>query len=255
MSRAKTPQMCSTHVAAAPPAKSRRKGDFFALVCAVLGNLAIVPAAAAGQLTLEVQDATGAPLADAVVYAVPEHAGKLAKASHVAQIEQIARKYQPLVTALQVGSQVSFPNHDTVRHHVYSFSAAKKFEMKLYSGVPSDNVLFDKPGTVVLGCNIHDKMIAYIHVVETPYFSKTNASGKASISNLPSGKYHLKAWHYAVPQNAGVVEQNLQMGTEGQSLSLKLPTKANLLSPATANSPNAASAGAKSVGADKDPNY
>ncbi len=196
----------------------------------------------AANLQLDVQDATGAPLADAVVYAEAINPGNLAKPSKVIQIEQIGRKYQPLVTALQLGSQVSFPNNDTVRHHVYSFSAAKKFEMKLYSGVPSENVLFDKTGTVVLGCNIHDKMIAYIHVVDTPFFSKTDAQGKAQLAHLPAGKYRLKAWHYNVPQNAGITEQALQMGSDTKSLQLKLATKAGAAPANSATSSTSAAA-------------
>jgi len=73
---------------------------------------------------------------------------------------------------VQAGTPILFPNHDKVRHHVYSFSPAKTFELKLYSGVPGTPVLFDKPGLVVLGCNIHDQMVAYVQVVNTPYFAK-----------------------------------------------------------------------------------
>lgn len=190
-----------------------------------LGLLTSMQPLLAANLQVEVLDAQGLALPDAVVYAQPEQNAPRAKPSQVAQIEQVNRKFVPQVTGLQLGSQVALPNHDTVRHHVYSFSAPKKFEMKLYSGVPSENVLFDKVGTVVLGCNIHDKMIAYIHVVDTPYFQKTDAAGKATIANLPKGKYQLKVWHFNVPQNAGVTEQALQMSGSAQVLTIKLATK------------------------------
>ena len=81
------------------------------------------------------------------------------------------------------------------------------FELKLYSGAGGEPLLFDKPGTVVIGCNIHDQMSAYIQVVDTPYFAKTDTSGKAVIDNLPSGKYNLKVWYRTLPPGAAVPEQ------------------------------------------------
>ncbi len=78
-------------------------------------------------------------------------------------------------------SYVQFPNKDNIRHHVYSFSAARKFELPLYSGTPAQPVLFDKVGVVKLGCNIHDWMIGYIYVTETPYFGKSNAEGRVDM--------------------------------------------------------------------------
>jgi hypothetical protein len=90
---------------------------------------------------------------------------------------------------------VIFPNHDNVRHHVYSFSPAKRFELPLYAGVPAQPVVFDTPGVVVLGCNIHDWMVGYIYVSESPYFAKTRADGKAVIADLPPRNYVVRVWH------------------------------------------------------------
>jgi hypothetical protein len=112
-------------------------------------------------------------------------------------VEQRDKAFIPLVSAVQVGSLVSFPNRDEIRHHVYSFSPARRFEIKLYAGTPADPILFDKPGEVVLGCNIHDHMIAYIYVVESPWFGKTGKDGVARIEGLPAGDYDINAWHYA----------------------------------------------------------
>ena len=94
-----------------------------------------------------------------------------------------------------VGTSVSFPNNDNVRHQVYSFSPAKRFELQLYAGVPAQPIVFDKPGVVVLGCNIHDWMIGYVYVSESPYFAKTGANGKARITNLPPRAYIVRVWH------------------------------------------------------------
>lgn len=141
------------------------------------------------------------------------------------EIAQKGRKFIPLVTVIQAGTDISFPNNDTVRHHVYSLSPAKVFELKLYSGTPGNPVTFDKAGTVVLGCNIHDTMVAYIQVVNTPWFAKTDASGKARIEGLPTGKFQLKAWHYNLPAGAPVAEQPLSVSADDASASFKLSVK------------------------------
>jgi hypothetical protein len=101
------------------------------------------------------------------------------------------------VSVVQAGTMVNFPNRDDVRHHVYSFSPAKRFEIKLYAGTPVDPVPFDKTGEVVLGCNIHDHMIAYVYVVESPWFGKTDKDGVAKIEGLPAGEFEIGAWYYA----------------------------------------------------------
>lgn len=167
--------------------------SLFALATALL--MASLDAGASG-IAVQVQDATGKLLSDVVVYAEPE-AGAAPKSAKPGVIEQRGLKFQPLVTVVQTGSLISFPNNDKVRHHIYSFSAPHKFDQKLYSGEAAAPQLFDKPGVVVLGCNIHDKMLAYVKVVDTPYYAKTDGSGAARIEIPAAGKYTLKAWHYA----------------------------------------------------------
>jgi hypothetical protein len=114
---------------------------------------------------------------------------------HAEELEQIDKEFVPKVKPVFVGSTVAFPNHDSVRHHVYSFSPAKRFELPLYAGVPAQPVLFDKAGVVVLGCNIHDWMIGYIYVSESPWFAKTGADGKALLADLPARAYTVRVWH------------------------------------------------------------
>lgn len=161
----------------------------------------LAPLVAAGTLhaatiDVEIRDNAGAPLPDAVVVAYPRGAAALVR--RPAQVEQIDKAFVPLVTVVQTGTAVQFPNRDPIRHHVYSFSPAKPFELKLYSGTPAAPVVFDKPGEVVLGCNIHDGMIAYIYVVDSPFFVKTNKDGKGRIENVAAGDYEVKVWHYAL---------------------------------------------------------
>jgi plastocyanin len=111
------------------------------------------------------------------------------------EIAQTHRQFSPQVTVVAVGTSIAFPNHDTVRHHVYSFSPVKTFELKLYAGVPAAPVLFDKPGIAVLGCNIHDEMVAWVVVVDTPLYARSAAGGRAQIDAVPAGAYELRVWH------------------------------------------------------------
>lgn len=150
------------------------------------------------QLELTVVDDKGNPLKDTVAALVP--AQKIDYTTvPTAVMDQRQNMFVPGVLAIRVNTQVRFPNGDDVRHHVYSFSPAKKFELRLYHGMTAEPVLFDKPGTVVLGCNIHDSMVAYIYVVDTDYFAVANAQGNISLT-APAGKYQLQIYH---PQMSG----------------------------------------------------
>ena len=140
-------------------------------------------------------DAAGKPIADAVVFAVPASGPQEAKAAKTASVEQVDREFVPYVSVIQTGMSVTFPNRDAILHHVYSFSPAKTFEFKLYTGKSPSEVRFDRPGVVTLGCNIHDWMIAYILVISTSYFAKTDADGNARLRDVPAGAYEVKAWH------------------------------------------------------------
>lgn len=181
--------------------------------------------ATAASLTVHVTDVTGVPSVDAVVYAEAANGQTLPKQLHGVQIEQKARKFLPAVTVIQTGTAVSFPNHDSVRHHVYSFSAPKVFELKLYSGAGGEPIIFDKAGTVVVGCNIHDQMAAFIQVVDTPYFGKTDATGKVTIDNIQPGKYHLKVWHPALPATMTIPEQPVTIANADVMLPILLTFK------------------------------
>jgi len=177
-------------------------------LAASLAAAAVVAAAvpcAVRAATIEVQarDPAGKGLADTAVYAVPASGGVDARPGKAAAIEQIDREFVPYVTIVQTGTTVTFPNRDPILHHVYSFSPAKPFEIKLYSGKSPVEVVFDKAGIVALGCNIHDWMIGYVAVVPTPYFAKTDGAGLARLRDVPSGAYEVRAWH---PQQRGSVE-------------------------------------------------
>jgi plastocyanin len=184
-----------------------------------LAMFAMHAGASAATLNVQVADAAGKPLQDVAVYAEAVSAAPGARAKG-AEIQQKSRKFMPIMTVVQTGSEISFPNNDTVRHHVYSFSPAKPFELKLYSGTPGTPILFDKPGTVVIGCNIHDQMVAYIQVVNTPHFGKTDQAGKVGIADLAPGKYRLKAWHYQLPPTAAAVETEVTVAKNDMTADL-----------------------------------
>jgi len=158
------------------------------------------PGAASPTLLVEVRDLRGGAASDAVVYAVPE-----AKAppppSRRAVVDQMNRMFVPHVLAVQTGTAVIFPNSDNVRHQVYSFSPAKRFQLPLYAGTPAVPVVFDKPGVVAIGCNIHDQMSAYIVVVDTPHFAVT-AGGLAELAGLPEGRYEVRVWYEGMRDEA-----------------------------------------------------
>lgn len=161
----------------------------------VIVQLAFATSAMSASLSFDVKDSDGKPLSDAVVFLDSEFAKSQAHPISGAEMRQIKKQFDPSVLIVPRGTSVRFPNHDKVRHHVYSFSPAKPFELKLYSGSDSNPVTFEKEGIVVLGCNIHDNMVAWIVVVNTPYYAKTDAFGKATLPDVPAGAYKLRSWH------------------------------------------------------------
>jgi plastocyanin len=176
----------------------------------------------AGSLEVIVKDDKGGPGSDAVAYAVG--AASAAPKKH-AVVDQRDKQFVPYVTAVQVGTAVSFPNSDNIRHHVYSFSPAKKFELPLYSGVPAQPVVFDKVGFVTLGCNIHDWMIAYVAVLPTPYFQVTRQDGRALLKDLPPGQYTVQVWHPGLKGQPEAFAQRVDVGGGTKSLQFTLPLK------------------------------
>jgi plastocyanin len=149
----------------------------------------------AAEIVVHLAGAGDQPLPDAVVYAISDKPAPADAKQLRADIDQRNRAFVPLVSIVQRGTSIYFPNSDNIRHQVYSFSPAKVFELRLYSGRPADPVRFDSPGVVVLGCNIHDTMVGWIRVVDTPWFAHANSEGVATLSNVPAGTYSLRAWH------------------------------------------------------------
>jgi plastocyanin len=156
---------------------------------------------AAADVACKLTDQNGAPVPDAIfsLQRVDTPEPTTAPAGTTAEIIQQNKEFIPYVTAVQVGTTMRFPNRDKVQHHVYSLSKAKQFELPLYSGETKRVVVFDQPGVVTIGCNIHDWMIAYVVVLPTPHFAKTGPDGAAALS-VPAGRYHLEIWQPRLAQ-------------------------------------------------------
>lgn len=115
-------------------------------------------------------------------------------------MDQVDKAFTPHVLLVPSNSKVSFPNSDDIRHHVYSFSSVKPFELKLYAGQPKDPIIFENPGIAVLGCNIHDAMVGYIYIYESGSAYKTDKTGKVTIAHTISAASEITVWHPRLKQ-------------------------------------------------------
>lgn len=170
------------------------------------------------QLRATVRDGSGKPLPDAVVLAVPADGKPAPVEATIDTVDQIDKEFVPYVKPLRIGSQVQFPNKDDIQHHVYSFSPAKKFELPLYRGTPAQPVLFDKPGVVKLGCNIHDWMVGYVYVTDAQHFAKTAADGQAELDGLARGRFRVWVWHPRMTGTEAETVKEFDLGTGSASV-------------------------------------
>jgi plastocyanin len=167
------------------------------------------------EIAATVTDQRGHPVADAVIIAVPIDGNmRTTQRPREGSVDQVDKEFSPRVTVVQLGASVTFPNHDDVRHQVYSFSAPKRFELPLYAGVPAQPIVFDKPGVIVLGCNIHDWMVGYIYVSESPFFARTGKDGKARLTDLPPRAYVVRVWHPQLETSEDVTHQTIDASRE-----------------------------------------
>ncbi|NRQ43339.1 methylamine utilization protein [Rheinheimera sp. YQF-2] len=181
------------------------------------GLFLLQPPASAASLQVQVQNNSAQPVAGAVVFLQSAAASAAVKAEATANIIQRNTTFVPEVLVIPRGTAVTFPNEDTVRHHVYSFSPIKQFEIKLYVGTPTEPVVFEQAGVAALGCNIHDHMIAWVVVLDTPYYSRSDSEGLAVLHNVPPGDYTLRVWHKSLLSEADVPARPISIST-GPSL-------------------------------------
>jgi plastocyanin len=188
--------------------------------------LAQVATGSAATITATVTDDAGRPLPDAVVMVTPE-AGSPApppdRRLATATINQKDETFIPFVVVIHTGGSVTFHNSDPIRHHVYSFSPVRQFEMVQPPGESSPPIQFDHPGSVAIGCNIHDQMIAYIHVTDAPWAMVTDANGRAVIADVPAGRFVATVWHPRLKPRTEPPAMALVLATDNSSLAVTLP--------------------------------
>lgn len=162
-------------------------------------------------------DQFGHVLPDVVIEPVTNDSVSAAE-DEPAVMDQINKRFRPEQLVIQTDRRVDFPNSDNIRHHVYSFSKAKVFELKLYADKPESPISFPEHGVVVLGCNIHDTMIAYIFVSRSAMTAVTGETGHASLDASVSDKFNIWHKHQAIgPERLTTVAlSSLPQNEQGQ---------------------------------------
>jgi plastocyanin len=180
--------------------------------------------AAAGPVTIDVKAGPSGSAADTVVVFDPldSMAAPAPPAPAAAVIDQVHKTFTPRVTVVRAGTVVAFPNSDNIHHEVYSFSTPHQFKLSMFANEPHVTQTFDKPGVVLLGCNIHDSMLAFVVVVESPYFLKIPASGRGEL-NLPAGHYRVRVWNEKLMSSAKTAPLAVTSDAVGLTVSLDQP--------------------------------
>ena len=200
-------------------------------LCAVLGGWGRW--ATAADMTVTVLDSAGHGVTGIVLIAQSDTAPADRHGVRTSTMDQQHMQFVPRILVIQTGTGVDFPNSDQIQHQVYSFSSPKTFKLSLYAGHKYPPVVFDRPGLVTLGCNIHDGMIGYIYVTDSPFFGRSDDSGQLQLHNLPAGSYTLTAWHPQMQEPGGSsLQLQLTLADNGHSspvLHLTRPLKAEAI--------------------------
>jgi plastocyanin len=187
-----------------------------------MGYLGLIPGSWGATLTVTVLLPDGHPLGGVVVTAYPTTGPSHPAPPAAAIMDQVDRAFSPDLLVIPVESSVAFPNSDSVSHQIYSFSPPKRFQLPLYRGKPYPPVVFDQPGLVTLGCNIHDEMLAYVIVTDAPFFGRTNTVGAWS-ADVPGGGYRVSIWHPRLRADAKDLQGEITVtDSNGGNLTLRL---------------------------------
>jgi plastocyanin len=194
--------------------------------CFTLASLGPTSAAAA-DISVAVFDRDGHGIADVAVTVTAADSGVVPSGgTKAAVMDQRNLAFMPRVLVVAVGTSVEFPNNDTVSHQVYSFSAAKRFQLPLYKGQAHSPITFDRPGLVVLGCNIHDVMVGYIYVTDALYFGKTGPDGGFDVKNARDGEYRIGIWSPYIADPATALSRTIRIsGNEPATIRVQLSQK------------------------------
>jgi plastocyanin len=127
-------------------------------------------------------------------------------------------RFVPHVLPITAGSKVEFPNEDDYYHNVFSIVSGDRFDLGRFAGGEKASVRFDEEAIVVVRCEIHSRMKAYIVVLDHPFFTAPESSGAFRLEKIPPGSYTVKAWHptagekqtvITVPSHTSVVNLSL----------------------------------------------
>jgi plastocyanin len=187
----------------------------------------------AGAAEVTVVDSSARPLADAVVELsgpAPSSAAQARQPPAEAIVDQRRETFLPLVTVVRTGGHVIFTNSDTTMHQVYSFSPVKQFAFEIDEGRRSAPVLFDKPGIAAIGCNIHDRMITYVYVADSPLAAKTDHAGLAAFGDLVPGNYRGMVWHPQLAPGAALHAFAFAVANGNAQTTVMLPVSAAVAS-------------------------
>lgn len=178
----------------------------------------------AADISVKVIDREGHGIGEVVVTATPADSRAVSSINTKAAVmDQRDLTFTPRVLVIATGTSVEFPNNDTVSHQVYSFSAAKRFQLPLYKGQVHPPVTFDRPGLVVLGCNIHDVMVGYIYVTDARYFGTTNSEGGLEVKNVRDGDYRIGIWSPYIADPVAALSRTIRVsGNQSAAIRVQL---------------------------------
>lgn len=200
-----------------------QRGEAVPIILRLTVLALLTPAWACAALTVSVSGVQGQPVPGVVVTATRLDAPAAPlREKRSAIMDQLNRTFVPQVLVVAAGTSVDFPNSDSVSHQVYSFSPPKRFQLPLYKGEAHPPVLFDRPGLVVLGCNIHDSMVGYIYVADTPWFGRTDAQGRVQFADLPAGRFRLRLWSPMVADETGSLDRDVVIAEQPVTVAIRL---------------------------------
>ncbi len=105
-------------------------------------------------------------------------------------------RFYPQTLAVTSGTEVAFPNFDSIQHNVFSITEDHQFDVGLYGPGESESSILNGLGMVELFCNEHPNMAAFILVLDTPFFTSPDADGYFQLDGLPPGEGELLVWNY-----------------------------------------------------------
>lgn len=185
-------------------------------------SIALSASLSAAELSIRIVENNAHPVHDTVVELIGTDI-EPALVTHLA-ISQVDKEYIPELSIIPRGSNVTFLNKDPFKHHVYSVSKGNDFDLPLYEGEPAEQITFNTPGVVKMGCNIHDWMLAFAYISQSERVETTDASGLVVFKDLAPGQYQLNVWNPRLRNNKKVISQSISI-QDDQNISKEVKLK------------------------------